>query len=86
MFWLNLFNTKLSPKYWWGGGGELYLMLHCHHQNDSCIKRGSDESYFKVSLTVGGKVTRQHPQMFVHYQLVLALYAFLKFIFKEGQY
>ena len=35
------------------GGGErkerLYLTLHCHHQNDSCIKTGSDESHFHVS-------------------------------------
>ena len=33
-----------------GGGGEIiYLSLHCHHQNDSCIKMGSDESHFNVS-------------------------------------
>ena len=38
------------------------LCLHCHHQNDSCIKIGSDESHFKVSLTVKDKVTRQCPQ------------------------
>ena len=25
------------------------LLLHCHHQNDSCIKVGSDESHFNVS-------------------------------------
>ena len=34
-----------------GGGGEreiIYLSLHCHHQNDSCIKMGSDESHFNV--------------------------------------
>ena len=25
-----------------GGGGEIiYLSLHCHHQNDSCIKMGA---------------------------------------------
>ena len=33
-------------------GGEreiIYLSLHCHHQNDSCIKTGSDESSFNVS-------------------------------------
>ena len=29
-----------------------------HHQNDSCIKMSSDESHFKVSLTVRNKVTR----------------------------
>ena len=40
----------------------IYLSLHCHHQNDSCIKVGSDESHFSVSLTVRDKVTRQYPQ------------------------
>ena len=30
----------------------IYLSLHCHHQNDSCLKMGSDESHFNVSLTV----------------------------------
>ena len=30
---------------------QAYLSLHCHHQNDSCIKMGSDESHFNVSLT-----------------------------------
>ena len=33
-----------------GGKREIiYLSLHCHHQNDSCIKVGSDESPFNVS-------------------------------------
>ena len=40
----------------------IYLSLHCHHQNDFCIKMGSDESHFNVSLIVRGKVTRQCPQ------------------------
>ena len=40
----------------------IYLSLHCHHQNDSCIKMGSDESHFNVSLIVWDKVTRQCPQ------------------------
>ena len=26
----------------------IHLSLHCHHQNDSCIKMGSDESHFNV--------------------------------------
>ena len=39
-----------------------YLSLHCHHLNYFCIKMGSDESHFNVSLTVGDKVTRQCPQ------------------------
>ena len=38
------------------------LSLHCHHQNDLCIKMGSDESHFNVSLIVRDKVTRQYPQ------------------------
>ena len=52
-----------------GGGGMevgkreiLYLSLRCHHQNDSCIKMGSDGSHFNVLLIVRDKVTRQWPQ------------------------
>ena len=30
--------------------------------DDSCIKMGSDESHFNVSLTVRDEVTRQCPQ------------------------
>ena len=36
----------------YGGGGRgqiIYLSLHCHHQNDSYVKMGSDESHFNVS-------------------------------------
>ena len=47
-----------------GGGGRrrgkreiIHLSLHCHHQNDSCIKIGSDKSHFNVSLIVMDKVT-----------------------------
>ena len=34
-----------------GGEGReiIYLSLHCHHQNDSCIKVGSDESQLNIS-------------------------------------
>ena len=39
-----------------------YLSLHCHHQNDYCIKVGSDESHFNVPLIVRDKVTRPCPQ------------------------
>ena len=44
--------------------GRLYTHRYtdCHHQNDSRIKMGSDESHFNVSLTVRDKVTRQCPQ------------------------
>ena len=38
-----------------------YLSLNWLHQNDSCIKVGSDKSYFNVSLIVRDKVTRQCP-------------------------
>ena len=26
----------------------IYLSVHCHHQNDSCIKMGNNESHFNV--------------------------------------
>ena len=48
--------------WWWGERETIYLSLHCHHQNDPCIKMGSDESHFNISLTVRDKVTRQCPQ------------------------
>ena len=50
---LPLFNAKLSPKRHCGLGveiprrgvrGRLSLAGYCHHQNDSRIKTGSDES------------------------------------------
>ena len=40
----------------------IYQSLHCHHQNDFCIKMGSDESHFNVSLIVRDEVTRQCTQ------------------------
>ena len=44
----------------WGGEREIiYISLHCHHQNDFCIKVGSDKSHFNVSLIVRDKVKRQ---------------------------
>ena len=51
----------------WRGRGKrereiIYLSLHYHHQNDCCIKIGSDERHFNVSLIVRDKVTRQCPQ------------------------
>ena len=33
----------------------IYLSLHCHLQNDSCIKMGSDESHFNVSVGSDGQ-------------------------------
>ena len=43
-----------------GGGRKreiIYLSLRYHHQNDCCIKMGSDESHFNVSSIVEDKVT-----------------------------
>ena len=35
---------------WRSGKREIiYPSLHCHHQNDFCIKVGSDDSHFNVS-------------------------------------
>ena len=34
------------------------MSLHCHHENYSCIKMGSDESHFNVSVEVIDKVKR----------------------------
>ena len=34
----------------WGEREIIYLSLHCHHQNDSCVTMGSDESHFNVSV------------------------------------
>ena len=63
---LTMFNTELSQKRYWCGlrfqeaGEGVYdiLSLPCHHQNGSCIKMGSNERHFNVSLIVRGKVTK----------------------------
>ena len=46
----------------WGEGGMevgegdiIYVLLRCHHHNDSCIKMGSDESHFNVSVGSDGQ-------------------------------
>ena len=43
-----------------GGGGWkiIYLSLYCYHQNDSCIKMGSDESHIIVSVGSDGQSHR----------------------------
>ena len=39
------------------------ISLHCHHQNDSCIKMGSNENHFNVFSSIAkGKLVRQCPQ------------------------
>ena len=41
-----------------GGRGRLYTYRYCHHQDDSCIKMGSDESRFNVSVGSDGQSHR----------------------------
>ena len=38
-----------------GGREIIYISLHCHHQNGFCIKVGSDESHFNVSVRSDGQ-------------------------------
>ena len=42
----------------WGESEIIYLSLQCHHQNDFCIKMGSDESHFNVSVGSDGQSYR----------------------------
>ena len=52
-----------------GSGGKreiIYLSLHCHHQNDSCIKMGSDESHFNVSV---GNDGQSHKTVYTNHNL-----------------
>ena len=39
----------------WGEREIIYISLCCYHQNDSCIKMGSDESRFNVSVGSDGQ-------------------------------
>ena len=39
----------------WRGRDIIYLSLHCYHKNDFCIKMGSDESHFNVSVGSDGQ-------------------------------
>ena len=43
------------------GGEIIYLSLHRHRQNDSCIKMGSDESHFNVSVGSDGQSHKTVP-------------------------
>ena len=44
----------------WGEREIIYLSLHCHHQNDYCVKMGSDESHFNVSVGSHRTVSTNH--------------------------
>ena len=50
----------------WGEREIIYLSLHCHHQNDFCIKMGSDESHFNVSV---GRDGQSHKTVSTNYNL-----------------
>ena len=39
----------------WGKREIIYLSLRCHHQNDSCITMGSDESHVNVAVGSDGQ-------------------------------
>ena len=41
-----------------GEGDYIYTYRNCHHQNDFCIKMGSDESHFNVSVGSDGQSHR----------------------------
>ena len=67
-------NSEFSPKRYWQGPGSqitgdlgwgarwLYLTLHCHHQNDFCLKTGSDEGRLNLSLNVTEEQNHKCPQ------------------------
>ena len=59
---IRLIRDREKGVWKWGKREIIYLLLHYHHQNDSYIKMGSDESNFNVSVIVRDKVTRQCPQ------------------------
>ena len=54
----------------------IYLSLHCHHQNDFCIKMGSDESHFNVSVGSDGQ---SHKTVSTNHNF----FSFLFFFFEE---
>ena len=55
--WLIRDGEKGGKGVWrWEEREIIYLSLQCHHQNDFCIKMGSDESHFKVSVGCDGQI------------------------------
>ena len=38
-------------------GDHIPIAIHCHHQNDSCIKMGSDKSHLNVLLIISEMLT-----------------------------
>ena len=44
----------------------LPIAIHCHHQNNFCVKKGSNESHFNVSVGSDGQ---SHKTVFTNYNL-----------------
>ena len=64
-------NVHRNHKAYYGRGeggmevGEreiIYVLLHCHHQNDSCIKMGTMRAILMFQQEVMDKVSGQCPQ------------------------
>ena len=54
---------KVGKGVWrWGEREIIYLSLHCHHQNDSCIKMAAMRAILMFQWEVMDKVTGQCPQ------------------------
>ena len=53
---------KRGRAYGGGGEGDYYTYRYTVTTRMTCIKMGSDERHFNVSLIVRDKVTRQCPQ------------------------
>ena len=60
---------KVGKGVWrWGEREIIYLSLHCHHQNDSCIKMGSSESHFNVSVGSEGQSHKTVSTNYNHFE------------------
>ena len=52
---------ELGEGVWRRGKREIiYMLLHCHHQNDSCIKMGSGKSHFNGKDIATNKTVATH--------------------------
>ena len=61
-----------------GEGDYIYLSLNYHHQNDFCIKMGSEESHFNVSVGSNGQ---SHRTVSANHNLFFLLLFFFFFFF-----
>ena len=70
-----------------GGGGRgreiVYLSLHCHHQNDSCIKMGSDERLFLLPLWSACVIYRYYLCVYFEFVSLTWVCYYFKMHFKE---